>query len=222
METRWDTSGIWSNAVNASYCWAGPKSTTKQVLNSELFNFNSLPTNAPVVVTSQRARGWESWDRFFTLMHTQPLDCYFWRDQSFIIIIGNLSTRSSWYTNGMHGWPRRTGSGTRFARQMQKQYNVKPSRTPTEWFSWKCFSKICVKFCFLHTSEGNMISDEEFLLLYDEYSSKNPEFEPLVSTWELAFWSPWPQLKNVLTCAVAVMLQKYFRLTSVVPITFGA
>ena len=48
--------------------------------------------------------------------------------------------------------------------------------------------------------EENMISDEEFLLFYDEYSSKNPEFEPLVSTWELAFWSPRPQLKNVLTC----------------------
>ena len=30
--------------------------------------------------------------------------------------------------------------------------------------------------------EENMISDEEVLLLYDEYSSKNPEFEPLVST----------------------------------------
>ena len=29
--------------------------------------------------------------------------------------------------------------------------------------------------------EENMISDEELLLLYDEYSSKNPEFEPLVS-----------------------------------------
>ena len=29
--------------------------------------------------------------------------------------------------------------------------------------------------------EENMISDEEFLLLYDEYSLKNPEFEPLVS-----------------------------------------
>ena len=57
-----------------------------------------------------------------------------------------------------------------------------------------------------------MISDEEFLLLYDEFSTKNSEFEPLVSTWELAFWSPWPQLKNVLTCTVAVMLQKYFRL----------
>ena len=33
-----------------------------------------------------------------------------------------------------HGWPRKTGSGTRFACQMQivKQNNVKPSRTPTE------------------------------------------------------------------------------------------
>ena len=32
-----------------------------------------------------------------------------------------------------HGWPRWTGSGTRFACQMQiiKQNNVKPSRTPT-------------------------------------------------------------------------------------------
>ena len=70
--------------------------------------------------------------------------------------------------------------------------------------------------------EENMISDEELLLLYDEYSSKNPEFEPLVSIWELAFWSPWPQLKNVLTCAVAVMLQKYFRLASVVPRTSDA
>ena len=30
--------------------------------------------------------------------------------------------------------------------------------------------------------EENIISDEEFLLLFDEYSSKNPEFEPLVST----------------------------------------
>ena len=30
--------------------------------------------------------------------------------------------------------------------------------------------------------EENMISDEEFLLLYEEYSSNSPEFEPLVST----------------------------------------
>ena len=51
-----------------------------------------------------------------------------------------------------------------------------------------------------------MISYEQFLLLYNEYSSKNPEFEPL----------------KLSTCAVAVMLQKYFRLGSVVPGTSGA
>ena len=62
-----------------------------------------------------------------------------------------------------------------------------------------------------------MILDEEFLLLNEEYSSKNTEFEPLVSTWELAFRSPWPQLEKVFTCAMAVVLQKYFRLASVVP-----
>ena len=70
--------------------------------------------------------------------------------------------------------------------------------------------------------EENMISEEDFLLLYDEYSSKNPELKPLVSTWELAFSSPWLQPKNVLTCSVAVMLQKYFRLASLVPRTSGA
>ena len=36
-------------------------------------------------------------------MHTRPLDGYFWRIRSFIIIIGNLSTRRSWFTNGMAG-----------------------------------------------------------------------------------------------------------------------
>ena len=48
-------------------------------------------------------------------------------------IIGNSSSRRSWFTNGMAG-PRKTGSGTRFACQMQiiKQNNVKPSGTPTE------------------------------------------------------------------------------------------
>ena len=59
-----------------------------------------------------------------------------------------------------------------------------------------------------------MILDEEFLLLNEEYSSKNTEFEPLVSTWELAFRSPWPQLEWVFTCAMAVVLQKYFWLAS--------
>ena len=42
------------------------------------------------------------------------------------------------------------------------------------------FKDLC-EFLLL-SYEENMISDEEFLLLYDEYSSKNPEFELLVST----------------------------------------
>ena len=43
------------------------------------------------------------------------------------------------------------------------------------------FKDLC-EVLFLSYEAENMISDEEFLLLYDEYSSKNPEFEPLVST----------------------------------------
>ena len=43
------------------------------------------------------------------------------------------------------------------------------------------FKDLC-EALFLSYEAENMISDEEFLLLYDEYSSKNPEFEPLVST----------------------------------------
>ena len=69
------------------------------------------------------------------------------------------------------------------------------------------FKDLC-EVLFLSYEAENMISDEAFLLLYDEYSSKNPEFEPL-------------QLKNVLICAVAVVLQKYCRLASVVPRTSG-
>ena len=48
------------------------------------------------------------------------------------------------------------------------------------------FKDLC-EVLFPSYEAENMISDEEFLLLYDEYSSKNPEFEPLVSTGELAF-----------------------------------
>ena len=70
--------------------------------------------------------------------------------------------------------------------------------------------------------EENMISEEEFILLYDKFSLKNQEFEPLVLTWELMFWSLWQQHKNVLTCTVAVMLQNYFWEASVVPKMSGA
>ena len=121
-----------------------------------------------------------------------------------------------------HGSPRRTGSVTRFTRQMQimKENNLTwNNHERRQNNSFEMSFKDLREVLFL-SYEENMISDEEFLLLYDEYSSKNPEFEPLVSTWELAFWSPWPQLKNVLTCAVAVMLQKYFRLASVVSLFF--
>ena len=54
-----------------------------------------------------------------------------------------------------HGWQRRTGWGTQFMCQMQiiKQNNVKPSRTPTEWFRWKFLSKICITFCFFLTKK---------------------------------------------------------------------
>ena len=65
-------------------------------------------------------------------------------------------------------------------RQMQiiKQTNVKQSRTAQK----NVFQRLILRESLFLSYEENMISDEEFLLLYDEYSSKNPEFEPLVST----------------------------------------
>ena len=71
--------------------------------------------------------------------------------------------------------------------------------------SWKCLSKICVKFCFfvlLRRKHDLRWRISTFVLgeggggVYDECSSKNPEFEPLVSTWELSFWSPWPHFQE--------------------------
>ena len=56
------------------------------------------------------------------------------------------------------------------------------------------FKDLC-EVLFPSYEAENMISDEEFLLLYDEYSSKNPEFEPL-------------QLKNVFICAVGCRAAK--------------
>ena len=138
-----------------------------------------------------------------------------------IVIIGNLSTRRSWFTNGMAGrveLDRGHGLRAKYKSLSKTTWNHHERRQNNsvenafQRFEWS----------FVFFLRRNMISDEKLLLLCDEYSSKNPEFEPLVSTWDLAFWSPWPQLKNVLTCAVAVMLQKYFRLASVVPRTSGA
>ena len=132
----------------------------------------------------------------------------------------NLSTRRSWFTNGMAGRAElhrgrglsakcKSLSKTAWKHHERKQNNSVEN----------AFRRFALSFFAL--LRRNMIWDEEFLLLYDEYSSKNLEFghEPLVSTWELAFWRPLPQLKNVVTCAVAVMLQKYFLLASVSPRT---
>ena len=92
--------------------------------------------------------------------------------------IGNLSTRRSWFTNDMAG-------GAELDRARYLRAKCKSLSKPTwnhheRWQNNSFLSNICV----------------------------NPEFEPLVSTRELAFWSLWPQLKNVLTSAVVVVLQQ--------------
>ena len=62
-----------------------------------------------------------------------------------------------------------------------KQTNVKTITNADRIIHLKMSFKYLREVLFL-SYEENMISDEGFLLLYDEYSSKIPEFEPLVST----------------------------------------
>ena len=119
-----------------------------------------------------------------------------------------------------HGWPRRTGSGTRFTCQNANHW-ANQCETIT-----KAYRIIHLKLSF-KSFVSFLRRKHDFRQRICTYvwrisSLKNPEFEPLVSTWELAFWSLWPQLKNVLTWAVAFMLQKYFLLVSVVPRTSGS
>ena len=139
------------------------------------------------------------------------------------MLVGNLSTRRSWLTNGMAG---RTelDRGRGFACQMQiiKQNDVKPSRTPTEQFSWKCLSKTCVKFCFFLTKKTWFQTKNFYFCMTNTLrrtQNLNLWFQPENSRFEAG---QGPQLRNVLTCAVAVTLQKYFRLASVVPRASGA
>ena len=63
--------------------------------------------------------------------------------------------------------------------------------------------------------EENMISDEDFLLLYDEYSSKNLEFEDLVSTCELAVTAAQERLDMRSGCHVAKILPVGVRGTTI-------
>ena len=195
---------------NASCCWVGPKLKTKQV-NSELFNFNSLLTNAPVDVTSQRRRGWESWDLSFTPMHAQPFDCYFWRVWSFIIILRNfkaldvLDSRTACMAGraeldrGRRLRAKCKSLSKTTGNYQERQQNNSVENVFQRWFQTKNFY-----FCMTNTLQRTR--------------NLNRWFQPENSR----FSSPWPQLKNVLTCAVAVMLQKYFRLAFVVPRTSGA
>ena len=130
------------------------------------------------------------------------------------LIIGNLSTRRSWFTNGMAG-----SAGLDGGRGLCVKCK---SLSKTTWNHHErrqndsvenSFQRFALRFVsFLRRKHDFRRRISTFV--WQKYSSNNPEFEPLVSTWKLALWSPWPQLKNVLTCAVAVMLQKYFRLAS--------
>ena len=136
--------------------------------------------------------------------------------------IGNLGTKRSWFTNGMAGRAELDrGRGLRAkCKSLSKTTWKHPERRQNNSVenAFQRFELSFVSFLRRKHDFRRRISTFVWRIL----SSKNPEFKPLVSTWELAFWSPWPQLKNVLTCAVAVMLQKYFRLASVVPSASGA
>ena len=126
-------------------------------------------------------------------------------------ILENLSTRRSWFTNGMAGRVeldrgRRLRGKCKSLSKTTWNYHERRQNNSVE----NPYQRFALSFVSFLRRKHDF--SEEFLLLYDEYSSKNSEFEPLVLTWELAFWSSSPLLKNVVTYAVAVMLQKYFRL----------
>ena len=67
-----------------------------------------------------------------------------------------------------------------------------------------------------------MISNEEFLLLYDKYSSKNPEFATSGFNPRARVLKSVTAAQEHLDMAVAFMLQKKLRLAAVVPRTSGA
>ena len=111
-----------------------------------------------------------------------------------------------------HGWPRRTGSGTRFVCKMQllskTSWNHHERRqNNSDENAFQRFALSFVSFLRRKHDFRRGISTFVWRILFKEpriWTSAG------VSTWELAFWSPWPQL-------MAVRLQTYFRLASVVP-----
>ena len=120
-----------------------------------------------------------------------------------------------------HGSPRRTGSGTHFTRQMQiiKENNLtwnNHERQQNNSFEnvYQRFAWSFVSFLRRKHDFRRRISTFVCRILFEE---------PRI--WTSGFNMSTRVLKSVtvtqelLTCAVAVMLQKYFRLASVVPRT---
>ena len=136
-------------------------------------------------------------------------------------LIGNLSTRRSWFTNGMAGRAELDrGRGLR---------TKSISLSKTTWNHHERRQNNSVKNAF-----------QRFALSFVSFLRREHDFRRRTSpfVWRILFEEPriWtsgfnlrtrvlksvPQLKNVLTCAVAVRLQKHFRLVSVVLRTSGA
>ena len=141
--------------------------------------------------------------------------------KSYALVIGNLSTRRFWFTDGMADRAELDrGSGLR---------TKSISLSKTTWNRHERRQNNSVKNAF-----------QRFALSFVSFLRRKHDFRRRTSTfvWRILFEEPriWtsgfnlrtrvlksvPQLKNVLTCAVAVMLQKYFRLVSVVLRTSGA
>ena len=91
----------------------------------------------------------------------------------------SFRTRRSWFTNGMAGsteLDRGRGLRAKCKSLSKTTWNYHERRQNNS------IENVFQKFSFLRK---NIISDEEFLLLYDEYSSKNPEFQPDNSRFEV-------------------------------------
>ena len=135
--------------------------------------------------------------------------------------IGNLSTRRSWFTNGMAG-----GAELDRARGLRAKCKSlsKPTWNHHERWQNNSFENVLQRFAWSFVSFlrrihdfGRRISTFVWRILFEEPRIWTSGFNLRTRVWSL-----WPQLKNVLTSAVAVMLQKYFRLASVVPRRSGA
>ena len=174
--------------------------------------------------TIHKKKPWKKFGQNYKPRHLHFLNCLCdasTSQKSAVSTLGNVSTRRSWFTYGMADRAELDqGRGLRAKCKSLSKTTWKHDERRQNNSDKNAFQRFASSFVsFLRRKHDFRRRSPTFVW---RILSKNPEFEPLASTGELAFWSPWPQLKNVLTCAVAVMLQKYFRLASVVPRTSGA